>query len=303
MTIKYKDYYQVLGVKRDAEQEQIQRAYRRQARKYHPDVSKESDAAEQFSEAGEAYEVLRDPEKRKRYDELGANWKAGQDFRPPPGYENFNFEFRAGGGNGGGFRSNPSEFSNFFESVFGGKGAQGHGSMDQMLHGMGGGPAMQEAAVTVSLADAYHGVTRTLKLQGPNGTKTVDVKIPPGVTNGTKIRLGGEGLLLKIIVAPDSRYEIEGHNLVTELRVAPWEAALGAKVPLQTLDGQVTITVPPNTPSGSRLRLANKGLAKQKNGKGNLYATLKIVTPATLTQEEKELFEKLQKTSKFDPRG
>ena len=175
--------------------------------------------------------------------------------------------------------------------------------MDQMPHGMGGGPAMQEATVTVSLADAYHGATRTLKLQGPNGIKTVDVKIPPGVTNGSKIRLGGEGLLLKIIVAPDSRYEIEGHDLVTELRVAPWEAVLGAKVPLQTLDGQVTITVPPGTPSGSRLRLANKGLAKQKNGKGNLYATLKIVMPATLTQEEKELFEKLQKTSKFDPRG
>jgi curved DNA-binding protein len=306
MAIKYKDYYEVLGVKRGASQDEIQRAYRSLARKYHPDVSKQPDAAERFGEIGEAYEVLRDPEKRKRYDQLGADWKTGQDFRPPPGFENLNFEFRTGGGNQGGFKFSPGGFSDFFESLFGGGTGRGRGAMDDAMGGMGrngGGAAAGEAAVTVSLADAYHGATRTLKLQGPEGVKTVDVKIPPGVTNGSKIRLSGEGLVLKITVVPDSRFKIEGHDLVTDLSVAPWEAALGAKVPLQTLDGQVTITVPPGTPSGKRLRLTDKGLPRRRGGKGNLYAKLKIVLPETLTKEEKELFEKLQETSKFNPRG
>lgn len=302
MAVKYQDYYQVLGVKRDVTQQEIQRAYRKLAREYHPDVNKEKDAEAQFALVGEAYEVLKDQEKRKKYDALGANWKAGQEFRPPPGFENFHFEFRhAGdrgeGGPGGGFRFSPGGFSDFFEMFFG-QSRQAKGAHP----GTTPRPAEQEASITISLEESYRGATRRLTLQGPNGQKDVEVKIPPGVTSGSKIRLSGEGLILKIEISPDPRFEIEGHDLVTDLPVAPWEAALGAKVPLQTLDGPVTLTVPPGAQSGSRLRLRNKGMPKRDGEKGDLFARLRIVVPKTLTGPEKKLFKQLQENSKFKPR-
>ncbi|MEE9212987.1 MAG: J domain-containing protein [Phycisphaeraceae bacterium] len=322
MAVKYQDYYETLGVKRGASQDEVQRAYRRLARKYHPDLNKKDPQAEQkFKQVGEAYEVLKDPDKRRRYDDLGANWKTGQEFRPPPGFENVHFEFRTSGG-GPGFSFDPGgQFSDFFEMLFGQEaGSRVHGSgrasgqshvTDEMFRRMGSAaqahpPAAQEAQITISLEDAYRGATRQITLQGPRGQTTLDVKIPAGTTHGSKIRLAGvangQDLLLNIAIAPHRHFEVSGHDLTTVLHIAPWEAALGAQVPVHTLDGEVTLTVPPGTSSGSRLRLSNKGLPT-RGGRGDLFARVKIVTPKNLTNEERKLFEQLKETSKFNPRS
>ena len=327
MAVKFQDYYQTLGIDRAASQEQIQRAYRGLARKYHPDVNKGKDAEQKFKQIGEAYEVLKDPQKRKRYDTLGADWKAGQNFTPPPGFENIRFEFGGapGGagrrGRGGGFSFTPGgQFSDFFEMLFSqgdNAGKAGGGQMfDDLLNNMNtGGPgggrrtrraAPQEAAITIPLEAAYFGAVQQVTVQGPQGNRTLDVKVPPGATNGTKIRLKGQGaggadLVLKIEIARHPQFQVDGHDLTTELKVTPWEAALGAKVSTPTLDGPVTLTVPPGTSSGSRLRLREKGLRK-KSGRGDMFARVRIVVPDKLSKKEKELLEQLAAESKFDPR-
>ena len=242
MGVKFQDYYQVLGVPRSASQDEIKRAHRKLARKYHPDVNKEKGAEEKFSQVSEAYEVLKDPETRKRYDQLGANWKAGQDFTPPPGFENIQFEF--GGGGGQGFSFSQGGFSDFFETVFS---RDGQAGFEEMLRGGGtrgrgakGRPRAMppsEAALTISLEDAYHGATNQVTLRDPASgtTKTYQVKIPSGTTNGTKIRLARQGgqisgdVLLLITIASHPRFEVHGYNLHTTVAVSPWEAALGAK--------------------------------------------------------------------------
>lgn len=342
MAVKYQDYYQVLGVKRDATQDEIQRAYRKLARQYHPDVNKEPGAEERFKQISEAYTVLKDPETRRRYDQLGANWKAGEDFRPPPGWQSAGRRSRAGAG-GGGFRVegfDPQDFggfSDFFEAIFGGRagpfGGMGGAARAGGMGGMGGmgGTGFRterpgqthEGEITITLEDAYRGAKRqiTLETQEPDAagrmqrtTRTYDVKIPPGVTDGSVIRLAGQGgpgigggepgdLLLKVRVAPDPRFRVQDYDLITTLPIAPWEAALGAKAPVPTLDGEAIVTIPPGSQSGQKLRLRGKGLPKRGGGRGDLLAELRIVVPKELTPEERALMEKLAAASRFNPRA
>jgi len=299
MAVKFQDYYETLGVKRDASQEAIQRAYRKLARQYHPDMNKSPEAEAKFKQASEAYEVLKDAEKRKKYDTLGRNWKAGQEFRPPPGsgFEGFeNFEFQGGNGAHGFHFRGGGQFSDFFEALFGqhmgAPGSSGHDPFAGFSQAHDRDDFRgQEAEISISLTEAHRGTTRALTLQSPDGsTKTIDVKIPGGTKPGQKIRLRGEGLLLKIHVAPDPRFTIDGADLVADVPISPALAALGGKVDVPTLDGDVTMTLPPGTSSGAKLRLKNKGLG----GKGDLFARVKIVIPKKLTDQERELYEKLR---------
>lgn len=327
MAVKFQDYYELLGVKRDASQDEIQRAYRKLARQYHPDLNKEKSAEAKFKAIGEAYEVLKEPEKRKKYDQLGADWKNGQDFTPPPEWDNY--QFRTGGRGGptgqGSGSFEPGDFSEFFESFFGG-GQGGGGGMG----GMGGGRRQarprqgqtHEAAITITLDDAYHGGSRSVSLDvnepQPDGsqkksTKTYDVKIPKGATQGTAIRLAGQGgqgaaggpagdLILRLNIATHPQFKLDGHDLAAELLLTPWEAALGTKVDFKTIDGSVTLTIPPGAQSGQKLRLRDKGLPKRDKTHGDLIIQLKIVVPKTLDDDEKKLFEQLRDASKFKPR-
>lgn len=309
MALKFEDYYKTLEVPREASADVIKRAYRKLANKYHPDKNKDDpNAAEKFSKANEAYDVLSDPEKRKKYDQLGANWKHGQNFDPPPG---FGSQFRPGqdgfsfqGGDAGGF-------SDFFEMLFrqqgGGRGAPGGapgGGFEQMFGqaGPGGGPRMQprpaaqEHELTISLHEAFHGSTRQLKLSGPQGDKTLDVRIPPGSTTGTKLGLKQDGLVLKLNVSPDPRFEVSGRNLTATVRVSCWDAALGAKVDVPTMEGTVSLTVPPGTQSGGKLRLKGKGMPgrRKDDTPGDLLVRVMIDVPKDLTDTQREAFEKLR---------
>jgi curved DNA-binding protein len=319
MSVKFQDYYKILGVKRDASEDEIKRAYRKLARKYHPDVNKDKGAEEKFKQINEAHEVLKDPEKRKLYDQLGPDWQSGQDFKPPPGWENTHFEFRTGPGAetfdfGGGF-------SDFFETLFGSRmagggrasGRQGSWVMRGQDH---------EAEIEIDLESAYRGATRTLTLQGheidPQGqvrptVQNIQVKIPSGVIDGTRIRLtgkGGEGmgggppgdLYLKVRIEPHPRFSLDGHNLQAEVPITPWEAALGGTVQVATMDGTVNLKIPPNSQSGQKLRLRGKGFPKKTGERGDLIARLKIVIPKKLTAREKELFAEMAKDSSFNPR-
>ena len=306
MAVKFQDYYQTLGVKRDASQEEIQRAYRKLARKYHPDLNKDADASDKFKQVGEAYEVLKDPEKRKKYDTLGENWKAGQEFRPPPGWEG-RFRGAGGPGRGGGFQFEAGgQFSDFFEAIFGqmagGGAGQGRAQGFDDLFGQGQrGPQqapMQEAPISISLDEAFHGTTRRLDLQGPNGKKTIEVKIPAGTSSGAKIRLGGEGLILKVTVSPHPRFKVSGKDLTVTQELEPWQAALGDKVDLKTMDETVTLNIPAGTNSGQRLRLKGRGLKPAKGGAGDLYVEMSIRVPKTLTDEQRDLYEKLKQASR-----
>jgi curved DNA-binding protein len=326
MAVKFRDYYEILGVPRTAAQDEIQRAYRKLARKYHPDVNKAADAEDKFKEINEAYEVLKDPDKRSKYDQLGPNWQAGQDFRPPPGWESqFDFgrggggrtEFHWTGGGGGGF-------SDFFETLFGGQGFRGGG-----FEGARGGRPVwsqagedQEATIRISLEDAYHGATKPITLQTqtvtPQGQvsvqeKSYEVKIPAGIISGQKIRLSGQGgegtgkgkrgdLYLKVELEHHPVYTLKDRDLYVDLPVAPWEAVLGAEVKIPTLTGEVTLKLPPGTQSGQKLRLRGKGMPNPKGEAGNLYAVVSIRVPKQLSDRERELFEELGKVSRFNPR-
>lgn len=335
MPTKYHDYYQTLGIERNASQDDIQRAYRTLARKYHPDVNKEPGAEQRFKEIGEAYEVLKDPAKRARYDALGSNWRAGDEFRPPPGWRSSAGSTSVGGEFSG--------FSDFFESIFGGSG--GGFDVDEFIRSAGGsgagasttsGPrgagaashrrpprpragADHEAEITITLAEAVRGGTRQLRLQTEDGqTHHYDVRIPAGVTHGSVIRLTGQGapgrnggepgnLLLKVRIAPDPRFRIEGdHDLVTTLRITPAEAALGAKVDVPTVDadgaGGVVVTVPPGSQSGQRLRIRGHGLTKRSGDRGDLFAELRIVVPRDLSPEERAAYEQLARVTRSNPR-
>ncbi len=312
MTVKFQDYYEVLGVKRDASQEEIQKAYRGLARKYHPDVAKSDDAEEKFKQISEAYEVLKDPDKRKRYDQLGANWKTGQDFTPPPGWGGFG----GGGAGGASFEFGGGGFSEFFESLFGGLGGRSRGAGGRRA----AAGATVEAELVLSLEDVVRGGSKSISLASPDAaggrsTKNYTVKIPVGVRDGSTIRLAGQGrpapgggaagdLLLRVKVAPHARFEVDGHDVTSRLKLTPWEAALGAKVTVPTLDDSVTLTIPAGSQSGQKMRLRGKGLPKGKGeGAGDLYVELRVAVPKTLTEEERKLFESLREVSKFDPRG
>ncbi|ROQ89602.1 DnaJ C-terminal domain-containing protein [Desulfosoma caldarium] len=324
MAVKFRDYYEILGVSRKASQEEIQRAYRKLARKYHPDVNKEAGAEEKFKEINEAYEVLKDPEKRAKYDQLGSHWRAGQDFRPPPGWD-VHFDFEGGPGQQEFFWSGSGDFSDFFEMLFGGQSfrrAQGAGRTRPGAAWRQPG-ADRHATLRIRLEDAFHGATKTISFEGMttaiDGTvrpevKTLEVKIPKGILPGQKIRLAGQGfegvsggpagdLYLEVEIEPHPLYRLEGRDLFVDLPVAPWEAALGAEVPVRTLGGTYALKIPAGSQSGQKLRLRGKGMPNPRGAPGDLYAVLKIVVPKKLTREEKTLFEKLKDISGFDPRA
>jgi curved DNA-binding protein len=326
MALKFKDYYETLGVARTATPDEIKKAFRKLARLHHPDVAKNKTAGEaKFKEINEAYEVLGDPEKRKRYDELGANWQDGMNGGPPPrgprgrpgaGPGAPDFEF---GGTTG--------FSDFFESFFGG-GAGGPGGFRSYRQGgMGGGEDESfahpggdvEADLLVTLEDALRGSRRkvTLRRPGHDGeadrTNTYQVKIPAGVHDGQRIRLAGQGgagfgggaagdLYLRVRLARHPDFTVEGTDLRYDLDLAPWEAVLGVQVKIPALDGPTTLKVPPGSAAGSQLRLRGLGLPREDGTRGDLYATLCIQTPSPVSAEEKALWEKLARTSTFQAR-
>ena len=321
MAVEYKDYYKSLGVSRDASRDDIQQAYRKLARKYHPDLNKEPGAEDKFKEISEAYEVLKDPEKRSKYDQLGARWREGQEFRPPPGFD-FHFGQRPGG-EGTFFHAGEGDFSEFFEGLFGafGQSPRGAGGRSPFT-GPRRGPD-HEAGLRISLEEAYRGGTKSITLdtrtRNPDGSvsgqpKHYDVKIPPGVLPGQKIRLAGQGgegrnggpkgdLHLRVEIEPDRRFRLEGRDLYTDLPLTPWEAALGTNVPVPSLDGQVTLKVPKGTQSGQKLRLKGKGMPDPKGSTGDLYVVAQIRVPKRLSPRERELFEQLGNASSFNPRG
>ena len=321
--MEYKDYYAILGVKKDASQDDIQKAYRKLARKYHPDVNKAPEAEVKFKEVGEAYEVLKDPDKRQKYDQYGSAWKrAQQTGAPPPGWEGVHFDFGNMGGGGGGFDFGGGEFSSFFDMLFGagrrGGGAAGGGFPG--FGGQGGGfrgsGSDSEAVISISLEEAVRGGKREIALSDPNTgqRKTLSVKIPQGVRAGQRIRLAGQGqpgmgggpagdLYLKIEVEADPRFRVEGADLHTSVPVSPWEAVLGGDAEVQTLDGTVRVKIPAGSSSGRKIRLRGRGLSQPGGEKGDLLAEIRIVVPETLSDRERELFEELAAASSFRARA
>ncbi len=323
MSVKFKDYYEVLGVERTASADDVRKAYRKLARKYHPDVNKRPDAETRFKEIGEAYEVLGDAEKRKRYDQLGANYHAGQDFAPPPGWENRQYGFGSRPGSSGGYTAEEQgDFSDFFEAIFGGGFRPGQAS---------GGPFQNfrkrrgedhEATITISLAEAFHGVKKPVHLQvsslDENGrvqreSKQYTVQIPPGTADGARIRLAGQGgpgvgsgpagdLYLRVQVAPHPVFRLVGADLEVTLPVTPWEAALGVKVPVPTMTGNAMLSLPAGTQSGQRLRMRGKGLVGTRHH-GDLIVIIQVAVPHRLSEKEKALFAELARVSTFNPRA
>jgi curved DNA-binding protein len=306
--MEYKDYYKVLGVARDASQDEIKRAFRKLARKYHPDVSKVPDAEARFKEVNEANEVLRDPEKRAAYDALGSGWQAGQEFRPPPGegFQHREFRFSA---------EDAAQFSDFFASLFGGGGVSPRGE-PRPRRGQD-----QTARLRIRLEDAFHGVTRQLQLElaeiDANGylvprNRALNVRIPAGVTQGQQIRLAGQGspgvkggpagdLFLEIELEPHPFLHPEGKNIHLHLPISPWEAALGATVPVPTLGGAVSLKVPPGTQTGRHLRLKGRGLPGDPPG--DAYVQIEIVTPPADTEEARDAYRRLSQCCAFNPRA
>ncbi len=316
--MKFRDYYEVMGVARDASQEVIKKAYRRLARKYHPDVSKEADAEAKFKQLQEAYEVLKDPEKRAAYNQLGENWRAGQDFRPPPDWGK-GFEFSRGRPRGGPRDEGGAEFSDFFSELFGARSPFGRARSS-------GGPQFSAAGqdhmarVEIDLEDAYRGGARTIELRtpelAPDGQlrvkpRTLRVSIPPGVTEGQQIRLAGQGspgigggpsgdLYLEISLRPHALYTVNGRDITLELPVAPWEAALGEHVSVPTLGGPVDMKLPAGARAGQKLRLRGRGLPGPTPG--DQYVSLRIVLPPD-SPKARELFEQMKRELPFDPRS
>lgn len=316
--MKFKDYYETLGVARNATEADIKSAYRKLARKYHPDVNKDGDAEERFKEVGEAYTVLKDTEKRAAYDQMGSNWKNGQDFTPPPNW-NEGFEF-SDGGFGGGYKGDQSDL---FESLFGrGKNRQGgrasHPRQDQGVHFKG---QDHHAKILIDLADAYNGAKRTIALHMPTLDATghvstqerkLDVSIPKGVKAGQNLRLSGQGgpgvgeggagdLYLEIDFHPHPIYRVDGKDVYLDLPLAPWEAALGTTVKVPTPAGSaLELTIPANTVAGRKMRLKGKGIPSKDPG--DLYVVTMIVTPPADTESKKEAYQVFEKAFEFNPR-
>ena len=304
MSVQYKDYYQTLGVPRSAGDAEIKKSFRKLAREYHPDVAKDKRGAEEkFKEINEAYEVLSDAGKRKKYDELGANWQSGAEFRPPPGRGAGGQTFRGNRRGAQEFEFGGTGFSDFFEQMFGAR-MRGGG------FGNPGGFAPEtpesrdiEGDILVTLAEARRGSVRTVTVRHENRADSHQVKIPAGITEGQKLRLAGRGegggdLYLRVRLAKHPDFEVDGHNLQYELEIAPWEAVLGAEISVPTLEGKVNIKIPAGTASGQKLRVRGQGLGKE----GDLFITLKIVVPGQLTAGQRQLWEQLARESHFNPR-
>lgn len=330
MPVEFKDYYAILGVPRDASEEDIKKAFRRLARQYHPDVARDQKAAEEkFKEINEAYEVLSDPAKRRKYDTLGAQWTAGAGFEPPPGAARWtspdgteSFEFHFGG----------TGFSDFFEQFF------GRGGLDELFRqaraGRAAGTEAEAAALgsaagsrgadiegdlLVTLEEAFHGAVRSLSLQktdprtGHTETHTFKVRIPAGVQDGQTIRVPGKGgagrgggppgdLYLRVRLAAHPWFRVRGADLYHDLDLAPWEAALGAAVEVPTPEGRVTVRIPPGTSSGRQLRVRGRGLPRGGGERGDLYVVVNIEVPEPRSAEERQLWEQLRRVARFHPR-
>ncbi len=311
MPVQFKDYYETLGVSKAATPDEIKKAFRKLARKHHPDVNKDKKTAEtKFKEINEAYEVLSDPEKRKKYDTLGADWERGGPQQPPPGWQH-----RAGGeGNGGAdFHFGGTGFSDFFEQFFGGGGAQrnpfGGGMGD--ARGFGQRDISQrgqdvEADILVTIEEALHGSKRQVSFRRSQHakTETYSVRIPAGVHEGQRIRLAGQGgkgahggsagdLFLRVKFAQHPDFRVEGSDLIHEADLQPWQAALGCEISTPTLEGAAKMKVPPGTQHGQRFRLKQRGLPKAGDTRGDLYVVAQIEIPKTLTAEQRELWKKL----------
>ena len=308
--MEYKDYYKIMAVDRKATQEEIKRAYRKLARKYHPDVSKETDAEQKFKELGEANEVLKDPDKRAAYDQLGSDWNAQQGFQPPPDWGT-GFEFHGAPPGGG----NERDFSDFFESLFG---------QDRSPHG-GRGFHMQgedhHAKILIDLEDSFHGASRSISLQMPEvnqdgqivaRTRTLKVSIPKGIRQGQQIRLAGQGatgrgsgkagdLYLEIEFRPHHHYRVEGADVYLELPLAPWEAALGASVKVSTPAGAIDLKIPPNSQAGKKLRLKGRGIPAKIPG--DLYVSVQIVLPPATDEKTRAIYQRMQEELEFNPRA
>ena len=304
--MEFKDYYKILGVEIDADAATIKKAYRKLARKYHPDVNKEADAEDKFKEVAEAYEVLHDPQKRAEYDELRqyGGRQADGGFEPPPGWQSAGSTHSSG------------DFSDFFNDLFGGAAGGFHRREDFVQRGQD-----LEMEMPVFLEDTVKDASKTIEYRVPKvdsqgrvvqERKSLKVTIPAGVADGERIRLKGQGapgpdgknngdLYLHIRLVPHPLFDVEGHNLVITVPLAPWEAALGAKIQLPTLTGKIQMTIPPGSQSGQRLRIKGKGLAS-KTGQGDLYAVLKVVMPPQHNEETQKLWQQLAEKAAFDPR-
>jgi DnaJ-class molecular chaperone len=345
MAVQFKDYYEVLGVSRTATEDDIKKSFRKLARQFHPDVAKNKKSAEEkFKEINEAYEVLGDPAKRKKYDELGPNWKQGAEFRPPPGWQQEfrqgrpftrgqpgrgeDFEFEFGGSTG---------FSDFFEQLFGARSRGGGGFAPGDFAECG---RDVEGDIMVTLHEAMNGSVRSVTLRravacencGGTGEKgpvvcpvcrgsgqvmkseTHQVKIPPGVTNGQRLRVPGRGeaganggtagdLYLRVSLAKHPDFDVEDHNLVYEAEIAPWEAVLGANISVPTLTGSVNIKIPPGTQNGTKLRVRGRGLPQRSGPGGDLIVLALISVPEKITEEERKLWQQLGDASHFKPRA
>ncbi len=309
--MEYKDYYKIMGLNKEATQSEIKRAYRKLARKFHPDVSKETNAEEKFKQVGEAYEVLKDPEKRAAYDQLGNDWKAGQEFKPPPDWD-AGFEF-----SGGGFtEGDAAAYSDFFESLFGHDFSQTRGGQ-RPFHAHG---EDHHAKVVIDLEDAFHGAARTITLRTPElddkgrvttHERTLNVQIPKGVKAGQRIRLAGQGaagvgngksgdLYLQIEFRTHPLYRVEERDLYLDLPVAPWEAALGATIKVPTPEGIVDLKIPAGSVSGHKLRLKKRGIPGKPPG--DLYAVVQIVLPPADDEKARALYKKMEQELAFNPR-
>ena len=330
MSVEFQDYYETLGVSRDATDAEISKAYRKLARKYHPDISKEKNAEEKFKQLNEAHEVLKDSETRKRYDALGRNWKAGEQFTPPPEWQEMFGGFANGGGS---FEFSSSDFggtaagggfSDFFNAIFGG-GMFGPTDRSGAMFNRATMPIRgqdHEAKLVVTLEEVYHGASKLISFDAPEmdrsgqlvtKKRSYQLTIPPGITNGKVIRLSGQGgrgqnggqngnLLLKVKFKKHPVYWTRGSTVLTKLPITPWEAALGAKIPVPTLGGPVTLTIPAGAQGGQQLRLKGRGLPISATERGNMRVQVSIAVPEKLSDRERELMETLREESAFSPR-
>ncbi|MEJ2407379.1 MAG: DnaJ C-terminal domain-containing protein [Candidatus Thiodiazotropha sp.] len=306
--MEYKDYYKILGVDRKAGQDEIKRAYKKLAHKYHPDVSKEADAEARFKDINEAYHALKDPDKRKAYDQLGSQWKQGQEFHPPPGWESHTEGFKP---------EDLGGFSDFFAEIFG---RAGPGGFHNRQHDFRMRGQDLHATIEISLEEAFHGGNRTLSLQAPDmdeqghmlqRTRQLNVQIPKGVREGQHIRLAGQGgpgigggqsgdLYLEVKFVPHPLFHAEGRDIFLDLPITPWEAALGANLDIPTLGGRVEMKIPHGSQSGRKLRLKGRGLPGSLPG--DQYLVLRIETPPAETEEAKRFYHRMAETMPFNPR-
>jgi curved DNA-binding protein len=318
--MEYRDYYEIMGVPRDASQDDIKKAYRKLARKHHPDVSDSADAEEQFKQLGEAYQVLKDPEKREAYDQLGSNWQAGQDFHPPPGWqESSGFGGSGFEGFGGAPGGGSARYSDFFEDLFGGGFSHEAGAGGFRGNFQADGQD-QHVRILIDIRDSYLGATRSLQLQVQelgdddrlvSRQRTLNVKIPKGIRAGQQIRLKGQGgqalgegrsgdLYLEVEFQADDYFEVEGKDVYLNLPVAPWEAALGGKVKVPLPGGGIDLKIPSNSTRGRKLRVRGKGLPGKEPG--DLFVILDVVFPPADSEAGKKIYQDMQREMSFDPR-